>query len=235
MAEALPCIRCGADSNPEHHDPPKGMGGQGVKVEEHPRVPLCRAHHREVHEGGFSLKLSGEIARTYYGEVQMSERAIVVKDDVDDMRYWSDKRLCNEWDEAEEDALESLRRQCHAAWGFYQRYRWAEKWYERAAEILTENTGRLIHWRRVYERVNLWLAFQGHWQDIDYLGKNLAIAVAENGVPADALEIALSAKDSGHSSGDARAIVRTRDHGRALTPPAKHDCPACGASHRIKS
>jgi hypothetical protein len=220
------------------------MGGQGVKVEEHPRVPLCRAHHREVHEGGFSLKIHGDIARTYQGETCVSERAMVVKDDVDDMHYWSDERLSREWEEAEEDALESLRRQCHAAWGFYQRYRWAEKWYERAAEILTENTGKYTHWRRVYERVNLWLAFQGHWEDISYLGQNLAITVAEDTVPADALEIALSARDSGHTSGGAKALVKARDLDAAREPPLKHDCPrlcpecgaqvGCGYRHKIQ-
>jgi hypothetical protein len=210
----------------------KGMGG--AEHDHLINVPLCRDDHRAVHMKEFSLKIHGDIARTYQGETCVSERAMVVKDDVDDMHYWSDKRLSTEWEEAEEDALESLRRQCHAAWGFYQRYRWAEKWYERAAEILSENTGKYTHWRRVYERVNLWLAFQGHWEDISYLGQNLAITVAEDTVPADALEIALSARESGHTSTDAKAMVKSRDLDAARTAVVKHECPLCKALHRVK-
>ena len=233
---SVPCLRCDlpAAAHGEHHEPTKGMGGQGPKVAAHPRVPRFRGCHEAVHDARFVLELEGDIARTLEAGLVVSERATRVDDESLDPRYWSTEKLCGDWEYSEQNALDALFQQCRRAWVFYQRYRWMETWYERAAEMITEKTGKFVYWRRVYERVALWEVFGERRDDYAFLGPRIAIAVAEDKDPEEALAIATVAKDNEHLVKDVVAMVKTRDRARAATPPPSCECPNCGARHRKK-
>ena len=222
-----PCLRCGRPASVkyggEHHHPHTRMGGQGAKVAEHPRVVLCRSCHNAVHLGDWVLKLDGDIATGTENGMVVFERGIEVRDEGDDPLFWSDGRLASTWARLDEIAKTALELQATAAHQFYQRYRGFEKWYERAADIITQETGRYVHWRRIYDYVNLYLAFHERWDKVEVLGKTLALAVAQSEEPKKALAIAEAARDSGRTGASAIREIR----GQAEPEPRK--CPHCGA------
>lgn len=221
---SAPCLRCGvpAPAHGEHHHPHKGMGGQGVKVEEHPRVVLCRACHNAVHLGEFVLSVDGEIATGSENGMVVFQRGLTVQDEGDDPMFWSDGRLASAWVRLDEIAKTALELQATAAHQFYQRYRGFEKWYERAAEIIKDETGHYVHWRRIYDYVDLYLFYHDKWEKMEPLGKTLALAVAQSAEPKKALAIAEAARDSGRTGASAIREIK----GEAEPEPKR--CPHCG-------
>jgi len=220
-----PCCVCGKAADDLHHEPPKGSGGapdwKGVLI------PLCRQHHTERHTGQLSFKVDNGIVNGFISEIHIFERALRPDDMSPDPRYWTDEHLCHEWSDAESQALGNLIRQCEVAWQFWRRYGWADEWYERAAQMLTDSTGQFVHWRRVYERVRLYEQFNERWKDYELLGPTLALAVAESRNP-EALEIAVAAKEKGLRVSDAVALVK----GKEVSEWER--CEACGGTGRVK-
>lgn len=233
---SAPCRRCGRPSAPdgEHHHPHKGMGGQGPKVPEHPRVALCRSCHSAVHLGTFRLEVTDNVVRTIEGGAVVSERALVDDDQSQDWRAWTDEALAQAWHAAEMNAIDCLAEQCRAAYCLYLRYRFLPAWYEAVAEIVGRITGRTPHPRRVYERVRLYQAFEGRWEDYAFLGARIAIAVAEDAEPERALSIATVAKADGLSTNEVVEMIRDPERPVEYEPPERHACPECGAMHRIR-
>ena len=231
---SAPCLRCGvpAPEHGEHHHNPsefgpvgKGSGGQGAKVAEHPRVVLCRACHNSVHLGEWVLKLDGDIAKGFEGDIQVFERGIEVRDDQSDCRFWSDEQLANYWRSGEDTALKGLAIQCSVAAEFYARYKGQPEWYVRVAQIISDFNGYSVHWRDVYRRVKLYEAFGSDWDTYLRLGKTLALAVAESREPEKALEIANTRKDEGgHTSTEIIREIRGQE------PPEPRKCPHCGGT-----
>jgi hypothetical protein len=114
--------------------------------------------------------------------------------------WLTDDGLAQGWAKADSAAVSALQTQCEIAWALKERYsHTTHKWYERAAEILSEQ-GKHVHWRRVYERCHLYALFgpteeypNGRWVDMEKLGMTVALAVAKLSAeerPA-ALELAL--------------------------------------------
>ena len=149
------------------------------------------------------------------------ERGVEVRDEGDDPRFWSDERLAAAWVRLDGIAKTALELQATAAYQFYQRYRGQEKWYERAAEIIQYSTGPFDHWRRIYEYTALYLALHEDWTKVEFLGKTLALTVAQSDNP-EALQIAESARDSGRTGASAIREIK----GEPEPEPKK--CPHCG-------
>lgn len=66
---SLPCLICGADSEAHHllRVPEKGMGR---KADDSHTVPLCRTHHRGLHDSGDETGYLGhavELSEQLYG------------------------------------------------------------------------------------------------------------------------------------------------------------------------
>ena len=192
---SAPCLRCGRPSRPQvhHHrtdEGPVGRGMGGVHGEGHDhieRADLCDDDHIALHDGDWVLKLDGDIATGTENGMVIFERGMEVRDEGDDPLFWSDGRLAAAWVRLDEIAKTALELQATAAHEFYNRYRGFEKWYERAADIITQETGHYVHWRRVYDYVNLYLAFHDQWQKVEVLGKTLALAVADSREPEKSL------------------------------------------------
>lgn len=201
---------------------------------EHPRVPLCRTHYNSVHEGSLAILINGPFATVLEAGVPATERAIVPDDQAEDSRYWTDERLAGLWDSADTTALAALAAQCRVAHEFWRRYSWKERWYDEAAQYISSKIGRFVHWRRVYERAHCFTVFKDRWEDYEFLGARLSITVAEDAEPDEALEIAKVARANEYTVADTVAMVRQRDRARAAEPPEMHECPDCGARHRVK-
>lgn len=232
------CSRCGRPAALEHHHPARGMGGQGPKAEEHPRVPLCRTCHDSVHRGDFRLEVSEGIVETFAGSsaIVESHRGIQVDDEGDDPSFHSDERLAHDWHYAEMNALDALEMQARAAFEFWRRYGYADRWYETVADIIGKETGRRPHSRRVYERVALYKAFEGRWDHYSELGSRISIAVAESDEPETAMSFALTQKsDAALTSTEIADVIRKTRVGDGYEPPPTHPCPDCGAVHKIKT
>jgi len=206
------------------------MGGTSDAAVESWRVALCRECHESLHAEEWRLRVEDGIAQGFVGEQQIFERAVALDDQSDDPRFWTDDRLCNEWWRAEDGALQCLQHQCAVAYWFWRRYGWAEGWYERAADMLTQSRGKRVDPARVYERIKLFLAFDGHWDDYDYLGKTLALAVAKSDEPQFALEEALSLRDAGHGIMKSVALLS----GVSESANEFEVCPTCGGRGRIR-
>ncbi|HXK33119.1 MAG TPA: hypothetical protein VNM91_03785, partial [Dehalococcoidia bacterium] len=159
MDLSVPCIRCGrpAAEHGEHHHPHRGMGGQGPKVAEHPRVPLCRGCHRDLHDGRFRLELNGPIAQCVAPDgAVLSVRAVrpqplvhafeAPAPDLAALAHQAvlldDESLAYVWETGETwrgtgDVVQAI-----VAWAMRQRYgSFGDAWYRRAAEILSEYSG----------------------------------------------------------------------------------------------
>jgi len=224
-----PCLRWGVPAPPHgepHHregDGPVGLGSGGAKDPTHiSRVVLCRACHNAVHLGEFTLTLFDGVATGFENGMVVFERGVEVRDEGDDPMFWSDEKLAATWVRLDGIAKTALELQATAAYQFYQRYRGQEKWYERAAEIIKDATGHFVHWRRIYEYTDLYLAFHEDWDKVELLGKTLALAVAQSEEPKKALEIAESARDSGRTGASAIREIR----GEAEPEPKR--CRHCG-------
>jgi len=245
---SVPCIHDGKPSAPhgEHHVELRGMGGRGPKapVASHERIPLCRACHRDLHEGGWAFRIEGDMVVGYQpndpGWITF-RRGLTLSEDGVNPAHWTDEKLATEWEQGNVDALKGLRRQCLVAAAFYQRYGWGEKWYEEAARFVSDFTGRHLDWRRMFERMRIYKVFGpseehpgGRWGDVDFLGATLALAVAESGEPEKALETA----KVGRASLPPVPVRRIKaglkgetiaDHRREMCV-----CPDCGAEHTKK-
>lgn len=222
-----PCVHCGQHSELHHHREgpgPVGKGSGGLGPHEHlPEIPLCRKAHNLVHANELQLSLDGDIATGRENGMVVFERGVEVRDEHDDSRFWSDERLASAWALGEGLAQDGFEYQCNAAFEFYRRYRGQERWYERVAEILSDNNGLYVHPREVYRRIKLYVAFKDDWTIYRRLGKTLALAVAENPEPEKALEIAEAAKDEGGRT--STSIIREI---RGQAEPEPKLCPHCG-------
>lgn len=205
------------------------MGGQGVKVEEHPRIALCRDCHNAVHAGEFALEIEGEIVRGKGGEIVQFERALWPDDDATDSRYWSDEKLAGQWAQADGAVRLALQVHAHLSYELWRRYGWTEKWYSRAAELISDQVGYHVDWRRIYEGVRLWMAFgERNWQHVERLGTKLALAVAETEEPEQAMAVAVEGLENGRT----RKEIMSELRGDGLRPAETCECPSCGNEHR---
>lgn len=186
---------------------------------------LCRECHEAVHMAEWRLSVDGDIARGYMpnSDIVCFERGLVVRDeDEPDARFWSDTKLATAWVKGEEASQMALQIQAASAHSFWLRYKNNEHWYERAAEIIKQETGHYVHWRRIYEYVDLYLEWHEDWARAFLLGKTLALAVATADDKKAARTIAEAARDNGRTAASAIREIR----GQPEPQPKK--CPNCG-------
>ena len=201
---------------------------------EHERFDLCRECHEDLHAKKWTFRVEGAIVVGFQPDDPKwitFRRGLVLSEDGPDPEHWTDEKLATEWEKGEENALEGLRRQCLVAAAFYQRYGWGEKWAEQAARFITDFTGRHVYWRRLYEWLRIYTVFgdseehpAGRWNDLDFLGATLALAVAESGDPKKALEMAKEERaEVPHIS--VRAI-KAHLKGQTIADDSKETCEA---------
>jgi hypothetical protein len=225
LQEVTPCVVCGKPASDQHHEPPKQSGGSkewvGVKIW------LCRQHHTERHTGQLSFKVDNGIVNGFISEIHIFERALRPDDMSPDPRWWSDGRLCAEWDNAEDCIKEGVIRQCRVAYFLQQRYGWMPAWWEEAARKLD------VRWQRVYDSLKLYETFEGNWRAYEELGPTLGKAVAYSKDP-NALEIAFAARDDGHNIRQSTAIVKAGGPSAPFPESGKLRCPTCGGKGWVK-
>ena len=240
---ALPCCRCGrpAALGPHgeggHHEredgTPKGMGGVGSKGKEPDQYPLCAEHHRDRHLKKFSLLRNGDFISTLSpdGRVQ-SERALTVKEDSPDPRYWSDEKLAMMIAQALERAADMVQIVAQCAYEWQRRYGYGERWAERLAEFVRDYTGQtrgysarqLEYWAKEYP------IFKDRPDDWKLLSGRIAHTIASDANPEEAIEIATGALlDSPR-----QAVVETLRERQGKEPPEMCTCEECGNVHRRK-
>lgn len=238
MDVSVPCVRCGrpAAGHGEHHEPRKGMGGQGPKVAEHPRVPLCRGCHRELHDGRFRLRLEANLAvslspegdvlavravrpqplvhRFEAPEVELAQlaQALVLTDDQSVAYVWE----CGAQWRGTGDLIQAV-----AAWALRQRYgSYGESWYQRAAELIRDATGLHVSTGAVYNAAALGTALEAAgWRlDLLDLGKTVLAEVGKAPEPAAALRTAQELRDEGFRAFEVVAELRAHRKGAAEEP-----------------
>jgi ribosomal protein L37E len=224
----LTCIRCGQpaslgpEGKGEHHDPPdyrtgKGMGGTSLEETRESTLPLCRRCHRDYHAKRFAIRVDGPIAYCIdpkTGEI-LSVRALsprVLEGDygpadvdlevlIGLLPRLDDESLAWLWDcgvrwEEQGVILEAL-----AAKGFHEHYHsFGDGWFNRAAEIIRETTGRPMAVGTVYNRDNTAMALQASgWRMelLGTLGRSVLAEVGKNEDPVRALEMASEMRDAG--------------------------------------
>lgn len=259
MDLSVPCVRCGkpAAEHGEHHEPRKGMGGQGPKAAEHPRVPLCRGCHRELHDGRFRLRLEANVAVSLSPEgdvlavravrpqpfvhaveppeVALEElaQALVLADDESLAYVWE----CGARWQGTGDLIQAV-----AAWAFRRRYgSYGQAWYRRVAELIREATGLHVSVGAVYDAAARGVALEAAgWRlDLLDLGKTVLAEVGKAPEPAAALEAAHALRDEGLLARQVVAELRSRREAdfQTLKIPAAdpegcaHEwrCARCGA------
>jgi hypothetical protein len=188
------------------------MGGQGVKVTEHQRTPLCREDHRTLHEGYWSFSIEGDFYVGRHGGDFRSPRAL--SDEDADKRFWTLEHLCREWHAAEEEAVYAYRVQCQVAWALKERFEWQPEWYEHAAALLSRDEEKPVHWQRVYERVKDWEVFElelgggAVWERVWLLGQRGRLAVAKHEDHQWALDTAMDARLGGSTITEIERLLR---------------------------
>jgi len=193
----------------------------GTPLDELPTYPLCRSCHDSLHRSEWMLSTGDGMAFGFAGEVQLFERAISLDDKSADPRAWTDQRLAAEWDMAEERTRQNMGVMALVAWTFHERYGWADNrrdgfsWYERAADMITQHTGRQVHWRDVYRLVDIYRAFREKaGERIDTLGLRLALACAKAETdPEYAATWAQAARDNGHTVVEVEAGLKHEKFG----------------------
>jgi hypothetical protein len=228
------CMRCGRPAVPEHHQPEdrssKGMGGTAVEPQ---RVSLCREHHEALHAKKFKLILNGDFVSTATldGHVQ-SERALTVKEDSPDPRYWSDEKLAMLIAQALERAADMVQVVAQCAYEWQRRYGYGERWAERLAEFVRDYTGQtrgysprqLEYWAKEYP------IFKDRPDDWKLLSGRISHAIATDADPDEAIEIATGAL----LDNPRQAVVERLRERQGRVPPEMCECDSCGNVHRRK-
>ena len=224
-------VHCGrAAGYPNHRDGagPVGKGMAGDPQDLLPTIPLCRDAHNLVHARRLKLSLvalptharrNRAVACGWEGDKLVFERGFDECDDDFDSRFWTDGKLANEYIEGND-----VRRR-YIAFQFFRRYANFDHWEERVAEIVSDETGQHVHWRRIEEHAALHLAFWNQWERAEKRGPTRATAVAKSGDPEKALAVAEAARDAGGRTG--ASIIR-EIKGQAEPEPKK--CPHCGGT-----
>jgi hypothetical protein len=169
----------------------KGAGGDPTGVLDHERYDLCDACHTSLHNKEWAFRVERgivEILTPGDNAWVVGRRGLVLTDGWSTLKLcWTDLALSRAWAQQEKRAIVALKRQCEVAWVLKERYaHTTPKWYERAAEILSEYSGKHVHWGRVYERCHLYATFgatddypNGRWKKMEVLGPTVALAVAK--------------------------------------------------------
>ena len=234
---SLPCIRCGRPAalgphgEGEHHEPSKGMGGT---AEEPEQVALCRACHDAFHGKRFRLLINGDFVSTVSptGMVQ-SERALVVKEDSPDPRYWSDEKLAMMIAQALERAADMIYVVGQCAYEWQRRYGYGDKWAERLAEFVRDYTGHTRGYspRQLEYWANEYPIFKDKPDDWKLLAGRIAHTIASDENPQEAMGLATVSLLAGKPR---MAVVEELRERQGKEPPEKHECPLCGHLHVIK-
>jgi hypothetical protein len=249
----VPCLFCGRPAQPHvHHGRPddvsqgKGMGG-AKDWPEHDLYDICDDHHKSLHDKKWSFRsVDGMVELLAPGDEGwvIGRRGLVLTDGgSENYLCWTDEALAVGWAEGDEAAMGALQVQCEIAWALKERYaHTTHKWYERAAEILSEQ-GKHVHWRRVYERCDLMALFgpteehpQGRWQAMEKLGMTVALAITR--LPADeraaALELALDLNAEFKPALEITAAIKGDVAEIAKERHVCGDGPGCGHEHTRK-
>lgn len=225
MDLSAPCVRCGKPAAPhgEHHEPRRGMGGQGPKAAEHPRVPLCRGCHRDLHDGRFSLALRANVALSLSPQGQvLAVRAVrpqplvhrfeapevELRELAEALLLTDDESLAYVWECGAQWRGTGDLVQAAVAWALRQRYgSYGEGWYRRAAELIREATGLRVSTAAIYDAAALGTALEAAGWRLDPLdlGKSVLAEAGKAAEPARALELAETLRDEGLP---AREVVR---------------------------
>ena len=226
---SAPCLRCAAPSRAEHHhrEGPgpagKGMGG----THEHlPTVPLCREHHRSLHNEEWAFSINGAF---YVGTKGGDFRSPIEYDDEgDDPRFWTTTKLRRQHHARRTKVIQEYREDCREAVAIQERIAWMEEWAIAAAAMLSTDDEAPVHWRRVYQRVKDWETYEVKlgggevWEQVGLLGPTLRLAIAASDDPRQALDTALDERLAGASV----AVVERSIKGQPEPEPRR--CPHCG-------
>lgn len=225
MDVTVPCVRCGkpAAEHREHDEP-----------HEHPRVPLCPACHRDLHDDCFRIRVDssqanvavcispeGEVLavravrpqpfvhRFEPPEIELRElaEALVLTDDESIAYVWE----CGARWRGTGDLVMAV-----AAWAYRKRYAsFGESWYARAAELIREATGLHVSVGAVYQAAAIGTALEAAgWRlDILDLGKTVLAEAGKAPDPQAALEIARSLRDDGFLASEVVARLRAERKG----------------------
>ncbi len=236
----MSCLICGRPAGDAHHyHPERVAGGKGMGGGHLPTMRLCRSCHEDVHMGRVTVRIKGALAEWERGG-EVSTRALTVSDHgetrFENLPFLSDARLSEEWARGAQDGARAYVRQALAAYGFYQRYRgYGRRWYERAAEIIHDQTGHTVPARRLYEqaRVGSLIPSLGDPEAaLLTLGREVVKAVAQLSAEeqAGAIERAQAARDAG----ERMTVVARRVRGNRADPQSCretgiHLCAFCGS------
>ena len=232
----IPCARCGrpASLGPigegEHHVIPRSQGGGGG-----PTAPLCRQCHSDLHDRKkFRIVLNGPFVSTVSpdGRVQ-SERALVLNDQDDDPRFWTDEKLAMMIAQALERAADMVQVVAQCAYEWQRRYGYGERWAERLAEFVRDYTGQtrgysarqLEYWAKEFP------LFRDRPDDWKLLSGRISHTVISDEDPEEAIEIATAARLDGQP---VQAVVETLRERQGKEAPEWCVCSECGNRHRKK-
>jgi hypothetical protein len=207
------------------------MGGTVV---EPPQVPLCRDCHNALHAKKFRVVINGDFVSTATldGHVQ-SERALVIRDEAEDPRYWSDEKLAVLIAQALERAADMIYVVGQCAYEWQRRYGYGENWAEELAAFVREETGQtrgysarqLQYWAKEFP------AFKDRPDDWKLLAGRIAHTIASDTNPAEAMEIATVSLLAGKPR---MAVVETLRERQGKEPAEKCTCGTCGNVHNRK-
>lgn len=227
------CVVCGQDASPEHHEPFRSHGGT-----DEDRYALCRKCHEQRHRNEWRLLINGEFISSVRpdGTVR-SERAIMVKEDSPDPRYWSDTKIVGMVGQGLGrigQLLLQVGESCHEYW---RRYHYQENW----AEDLSARVAREWGPQPGYSSRNLrYLAeqypyYKEHPEDWLLQRGQIARLIPGDPDPEEAIEVATMARLDGQP---VAAVVDTLRERQGKEPPEMcvGHCDECGAEvkHRRK-
>jgi rubredoxin len=230
----LVCVRCGRPARAEHHHPEKGMGGATGHVQV-PDVSLCRECHSALHAKKFRLVVNGDFVSTVTtdGHVQ-SERALVVREDSPDPRYWSDAKLAMMIAQAMTRAVDMLLIAAQCAYEWQRRYGYGENWSERLSEFIRDTTGYAKNTapRTLRGLAAQWPIFKDDPEAFQLLSGRIANEIVSDPNPKEAIELATVARLDGQP---VQAVVETLRERQGKQPVESCTCPLCGCVHRRRS
>lgn len=223
------CLRCSQPAGDAHHRLHKRMGGRGDKAppSAHDTDPLCRPCHSDHHDGLWDYSVNGLF---YTGGKGGDFHSPIKYDDLgDDPRFWTPKKLQEDWHKINSAAGYLYERQCADAWVLQERISWRFEWYLAAAEMLSLDSEAPVHWRRVYERCEDWQTYQlklgggKAWEDIALLGPGLRRTIARSATPREDLDTAMVERLGGATIAQTQVAL-----GRPEPEPKL--CPHCGGT-----
>jgi phage N-6-adenine-methyltransferase len=173
------------------------------------RVCLCRDCHSALHLKKFRLMVNGDFVSTLApdGRVQ-SERALVVREDAEDSRYWSDEKLAMMIAQAMTRAADMLLIAARCAYEWQRRYGYGEEWSERLAEFIRDQTGYAKNTapRQLRGLAAQWPHFKDNPEAFQLLTGRIADQIPSDPDPQEAIDLATVAKLDGMP---VRAIVES--------------------------